>query len=78
MDTHYHLKTALSIVRLNNIQCCAVCAYYEEYEHDLGSEWYCDARDDIGIDSEPAINVYKMNECDIFELSGDYDGNVKS
>ena len=66
---HIDIETALKIVMLNNIRCCALCAHYETYEHDLGREWYCNGIDDKELDNEPYINVFKSNECESYQSS---------
>jgi hypothetical protein len=68
-DKGYNPSTAMLIVKMNKIKCCARCENYNSYYHDLGAEWDCD--EGIEIELEMAINAYKSRECNKFELNKD-------
>ena len=51
----------------DNIKCCGVCIYMDDYETDLEYVWYCSVRSDIELMEKPYGDKSKPIECDFFE-----------
>lgn len=63
-------ETALKIVKLNNLQCCARCKFYQCKDNYIEIYWYCEKRGDIELDESPWIEVFKRNDCCEYMDSG--------